>query len=303
MADCRGLSRKGAVTRVRLTVLTLIPLLTASACAGSSSLATPATTPSRPTTTDAPTSTSPEAPLMREVNFDPPYLFLPTRLPSGMDLCAPPAGQSAHFCDDQGVRSVAVLLHEFSPSQTTGGVPVSGWARASWLELGDSLTLAIPVEGVMLLTLTSTGVAQSQLVDVARSIPLVVDDSPIFRIDAGDPLNLFDVSDGVAASILAIDLSEVYRGSSGWVPRTNTDNLRLLVDSAPSLLTYAATMRYPLALTDLPVPAVGGLGTGSQENVSRISWSQRGLVWTLQSNQSLDLTILVKSAIDIIDSL
>jgi hypothetical protein len=58
VADCRGLSRKGVVVRVRLTLLTLISLLVASACAGSSSPATSTATASAPTTTAVPAPTN-----------------------------------------------------------------------------------------------------------------------------------------------------------------------------------------------------------------------------------------------------
>lgn len=259
-------------------------------------------TSSDATTSSASASTTAYA--LEQVSFDPTYLFYPLVLPSGADLCESPSGQSARFCLAGGDVRVIVQMQEVSPSRMAAGVPVPGWSPARWLDLGDTPTLAVMIDGVMGLTITAIGISEQQLVEVARSVPLVADPD-LFRLDTTNPLDPFaPITDETAAVILGIDVSDVYHGSSGWVPRTNTDNLRLEIDSSDSLLSYAATMRYPRMVDGLAFRAVGGMGTGSQEQISRITWSQRGLVWTLQSTRSLDdLTELVQTAIEIISEL
>jgi len=238
------------------------------------------------------------------VSFDPDYLFYPTMLPAGMELCGPASGQSARFCLSGEVARLTVQVQEISATRMDSGAAVQGWPTAKWFELGETTTLGVHIEGVIGLTITAGGVPEEQLVAIARSIPLV-GQTDLFELDMTDPLDPWvSIPDEAVAAILGIDVSEVYRGDSGWVPRTNTANLRLLMDSSPSLLSYAATLRYPQVIEGVGVPAVGGMGTGSQEQVSRISWSQRGLVWTIQSNQSLEsLTEMVRSAVEVISTI
>lgn len=229
------------------------------------------------------------------------YLFQATMLPADMDQCGEITGRMAQYCAADRGAKITIQLLELPYARMSGGVEVEGWPDAAWLATGDTATLGIRLGGEMGLTLTSAAVPESQLIEVAESIPLI-GDADSFEVDrsaAIDPLT--GLADETAATILGIGPSEVYRGDSGWVPRTNMGDLRLMVDSSPSMLGHAATMLYPELVDGLPVRAIAGFGTGSQAHLGRIVWSQRGLVWTLQADEPLDeIHERVRTAIEVI---
>lgn len=264
---------------------------------------TTTTTTTTATTSEPAAATVPAAELVA-VSPDPAYLFHPTVLPAGMDLCAPPTGRSAEFCGDRPGVGVAVRLRELAPQDASAGSAVTEWPEARWIDGTQTATLGVAIEGVMELRVTATGIAETQIIDIARSIPLL-GDTAWARVDrdrALDPSGAIPAR--AAATILGVDPEDVHDGASGWVPRTNPESLRLLVDESPSLLSYAATMLFPRILDDLDVVAVGGTGTGSLEDVSRISWTQRGLVWTLEARRPIDrLAEQVATAVEVIASI
>lgn len=256
------------------------------------------------TTTDVDSApTAAQSPTLREVFLDPPYLFLPTLLPAGMNLCEPPGGLAARFCGTDDIVLTFQLQEVQSTAAAESGVPVADWPSARWVRLGDTPTLAITLDDVARLIVAGTGLPDDTVIEVARSVPLV--ESGFFELDTADSLRWADVTDALAASILGIEESDVYQGGFGWVPRTNVDNVRLFVaPESPTLEAHAASMRWALPNHDFGVPAVMGMGRGSRESAHRFVWWQRGFVWTLETERSAEVLLdMAASAVEIIRDL